>query len=152
MKTMRRVRKFFSLPRDERSMLLAALGGLPLVAAGVYLFGYKRMRTLLSGAKARSLHLSDSHRAEAQRVAHAVALAARHGLVQGTCLSRSLLLWRMLGRRGISAEIRFGVRAGVAAMEAHAWIEQDGISLDDGFEEHAFADLEPARPEDAAGP
>lgn len=132
-------------------MLLAALGGLPLVAAGVHLFGYKRMRALLAGAKARSLRFTESHRTEAQRVARAVGLAARHGLVQGTCLSRSLLLWRMLSRRGIPAEIRFGVRAGVAAMEAHAWIEQDGHSLDDGFEEHEFADLEPARPEDAAG-
>lgn len=152
MKLMARLRKFLSLPREERSLLLAALGGLPLVAAGVRLLGYQRMRRLLAGAEARSKRNSESHRAEAERVARAVGRAARHGLVRGPCLSRALLLWRMLNRRGIRAEIRFGVRAGAVVMEAHAWVEQDGVSLDDGFEEHEFADLEPARPDDVAGP
>ncbi len=147
---MNRLRKFFGLSQHERSLLLIALGGLPLVAAGVSLFGYKRMRALLAGPEARSLHASESHRAEAERVAAAVRRVARHGLLRGTCLSRSLLLWRMLKRRGIAAEIRFGVRPGNPAMEAHAWVEQDGRSLDDGFKEHAFANLEPARPHDPA--
>ncbi len=151
MKTMVRLRRFFALSANERGMLLAALGGLPLVAAGTRLFGYRRMRTLLGRAHARSLSRSKSSGREAERVARMVTLAAIHGPVRGTCLSRALLLWRMLVRRGIAAEIRFGVRAG-AAVEAHAWVEQDGRSLDDGFEDHAFADLTPARPQDPAAP
>lgn len=148
MRTMNKLRRFFRLSQHERSLLLIALGGLPLVASGVYVFGYKRMGTLLAGAETRSMQVSESRRAEAERVAAAVRRAARHGLHRGTCLSRSLLLWSMLKRRGIAAEIRFGVRPDNTAMEAHAWVEQDGHSLDDGFEEHAFADLEPARPHD----
>jgi hypothetical protein len=119
-----------------------------LVAAGVYLFGFTRMRTFLASAGACSLQTSESRWTAGERVAAAVRRAAQHGLFRGTCLSRSLLLWHMLKRRGIAAEIRFGVRPGNRAMEAHAWVEQDGHSLDDGFEEHAFADLEPARPQD----
>lgn len=133
-------------------MLLAALGGLPLVAAGVRLFGYKRMRMLLDGAEARPPQAPESHRAGAKRVARMVRLAARHGVVRGNCLSRSLLLRRMLERRGIPSEIRFGVRAGVAAVEAHAWVEHHGHSLDDGFEGNAFVDLGPARPDEATLP
>lgn len=133
-------------------MLLAALGGLPLVTAGMHLLGYKRMRALLAGARARSSRRSESHRPKAERVARAIRVAATRGPVRGSCLSRSLLLWRMLSRCGIPAEIRFGVRAGAAAMEAHAWVEQAGRSLDDGFEAYGFANLEPARPEDPAGP
>jgi hypothetical protein len=145
---MNKLRRFFRLSQHERSLLLIALGGLPLVTAGVYVFGYKRMGTLLAGPETRSMRASVSRRDEAVRIAAAVRRAARYGLLRGTCLSRSLLLLSMLKRRGIAAEIRFGVRPGNTAMEAHAWVEQDGHSLDDGFEEHAFADLEPARPQD----
>lgn len=149
---MDRLGKFIALPRAERSMLLAALVGLPLVTAGIRLFGYKRMRALLAGSEVRLPRPSDSIRADAERVARMVRLAARHGAVRGTCLSRALLLWRMLSRRGIPSEIRFGVRTDGAAMEAHAWVEQQGYSLDDGFEDHEFADLDPARSEDATRP
>ncbi len=147
---MERLRKFFALPRDQRFLLMAALAGLPLSAAGSYLFGYKRMRRLLASAETPQSEASESNRAQAERVARAVGTAARHGLVRGNCLSRSLLLWRMLERRGIPAEIRFGVRNGDNAMEAHAWVEQDGRSLGDEFEDHLFADLKPARSEDAS--
>ncbi len=149
---MSRLRKFLDLPADERRLLLSALGGLPLVTAGVFLLGYKRMRTLLAGAQIQAQPATTAQGAEAERVARAVRLAATRGPTQGTCLSRALLLWRMLNRRGIPAEVRFGVRAGDSDMEAHAWVEQGGRSLDDGFEEHEFANLKPARPEDPAAP
>lgn len=148
---MSRLRKFLDLPHSDRGMLLTALGELPLVAAGIYVLGFKRLRTFLAGFNAPSLRGSELHRADSERVARAVRMAARHGLVRGTCLTRSLLLWHMLRRRGIPAEIRFGVRAARSGMEAHAWVEQQGRSLDDAFDEHVFSDLTPARPQDPAG-
>lgn len=147
---MSRLRKFLALPGHDRRLLIAALGGLPLITAGVFLLGYKRMRALLGGANAETPLARKSHGPGADQIARAVRLAATHGPVRGTCLSRSLLLWRLLNRRGIPSEIRFGVRACADAMEAHAWVEQSGRSLDDGFDDHVFADLEPARPEDPA--
>ncbi len=149
---MSRLRQFFHLPADERRLLLTALSGLPVVTAGVFLLGYKRMRALLAGTQMQAAPGSKAHCTEAERVARAVRLAATRGPIQGTCLSRSLLLWRMLNRRAIPAQICFGVRAGDSDMEAHAWVEQGGRSLDDGFDEHEFADLKPARPEDPAAP
>ncbi len=129
-------------------MLLSALGGLPLVAASVRLLGYKRVHRFLSVAPTSLPQPSPLHRTDAERIARMVQLAARHGLVRGNCLSRSLLLWRMLLRRRIPAEIRFGVRAYGAGMQAHAWVEQDGRALGDGFDDGEFADLQPARRED----
>jgi hypothetical protein len=41
------------------------------------------------------------------------------------CLIRSLVLSRLLARRGISAELVIGVRSG-AEFAAHAWLEYDG--------------------------
>lgn len=46
------------------------------------------------------------------------------------CLVRSLVLWSVLRRRGIPAELRLGVaRAGGFA--AHAWVEVDGTAVND---------------------
>jgi hypothetical protein len=44
------------------------------------------------------------------------------------CLMRSLVLLRMLARRGVVCELVIGVRPG-EKFEAHAWIEHDGHPL-----------------------
>ncbi len=49
----------------------------------------------------------------------------------GTCLERSLTLWWMLRRQGIPSEIHFGGRLEDDVLEAHAWLEVDGVALTD---------------------
>jgi hypothetical protein len=69
---------------------------------------------------------------EALDVAEAVSLVAARRLVGGSCLPRSLVLWFLLRRRGIDAELVVG--AGPAEggpLPAHAWVEVDGDPLDD---------------------
>ena len=44
------------------------------------------------------------------------------------CLMRSLVLLRMLARRGVVCQLVIGVRPG-ETLEAHAWIEHDGHPL-----------------------
>jgi hypothetical protein len=44
------------------------------------------------------------------------------------CLMRSLVLLRMLARRGVVCRLVIGVRPG-GTLEAHAWIEHDGHPL-----------------------
>ena len=44
------------------------------------------------------------------------------------CLMRSLVLLRMLARRGVVCQLVIGVRPG-ETFEAHAWIEHDGHPL-----------------------
>jgi hypothetical protein len=46
----------------------------------------------------------------------------------GRCLVRSLVLTRMLARRGIDATFVLGVRAKPTFL-AHAWLERDGVPL-----------------------
>jgi len=60
-----------------------------------------------------------------------VRIAADHGLVRGNCLERSLTLWWLLGRHGIETELRIGARTVLGQFEAHAWVERDGIALND---------------------
>jgi hypothetical protein len=37
----------------------------------------------------------------------------------------------LLGRHGIETDLRIGVRRALGQFEAHAWVELDGIALND---------------------
>jgi Transglutaminase-like superfamily len=69
----------------------------------------------------------------ARQIADVVGLAARHGVVRTNCLPTSVVLWRLLRRRGIDADLRFGARRRPEdpTPEFHAWVEYDGVVLND---------------------
>lgn len=60
--------------------------------------------------------------------------AAAWSLHHPTCLHRSLTLWWLLGRQGIASELRIGVRKEQGRFEAHAWVEYQGMALNDGLD------------------
>jgi hypothetical protein len=62
--------------------------------------------------------------------------ADRHGLVHPSCLAKSLALWWLLGREGISSELRIGIRKENEKFEAHAWVERDGAAVNEPEEHH----------------
>ena len=68
--------------------------------------------------------------------AHMVNAADRHGMVHPTCLVKSLTLWWLLGRQGITSELRVGVRKQVGNLEAHSWVEREGLALNEPEERH----------------
>lgn len=45
------------------------------------------------------------------------------------CLRRSLVLYRVLTRRGYPARIHFGVRKGGELYQGHCWITVDGVPI-----------------------
>lgn len=51
----------------------------------------------------------------------------------GTCLSRSLALWRLLVAEGVPCALRIGTRRTPAGeFQAHAWVEHEGRPLNSG--------------------
>jgi hypothetical protein len=46
-----------------------------------------------------------------------------------TCLRRSLTMQRLLAQQGIRSELRFGARREKDALQAHAWLEYQGIPI-----------------------
>jgi hypothetical protein len=58
-----------------------------------------------------------------------------------TCLKKSLILLRLLRKRGIPAELRLGVRKVDEDFSAHAWIECAGRTLLDGGTAHLYSTL-----------
>ena len=62
-----------------------------------------------------------------------------------TCLRQSLVLYRLLARRGVPSRFCVGVKTGGRALSAHAWIECDGLPRDAGAA--AFSELTAAAKE-----
>ena len=74
--------------------------------------------------------------ARAQETSYALSVAVKFGPWRPKCLLRSLALGWFLARQGIAFEIRIGVPAGVVAagpidFSAHAWVEFDGVVIND---------------------
>ena len=55
-----------------------------------------------------------------------VDIASRNHLYPMTCLRRSLTLQRILSKRSIQTELRFGVQKAQGELSAHAWLEYAG--------------------------
>ncbi len=45
------------------------------------------------------------------------------------CLEQSLTLWYLLGVQGVSARVRIGIPKQTRPFEAHAWVEYEGLAL-----------------------
>ena len=66
-----------------------------------------------------------------RRQARLIDIASRYPFRWALCLQRSqALLWR-LRSIGIDAQLRVGVRKDGSQMSAHAWVEYDGVVLND---------------------
>ncbi len=108
---------------------------LPLIELMLRRRGLKRSYATLSrwgGEPSQAaIHPDDP----AERASHITALFdlanRRYSFHETTCLPASLLLWWLLRRRGIAADLCIGARTLTGEFEAHAWVELDGIVLND---------------------
>ena len=143
-------RRWRDLPPRDRRLAAALVVILPAVAAGLHVLGFGRLCRLLSrltlASRDRSTGIPNrglpSH---AFPVSPASTSAAETGRALGrlvnavawrlpgrpACLTRSVTLWWLLRRRGIDSEIRIGVRRADGRLEAHAWVELEGVVLND---------------------
>jgi hypothetical protein len=55
--------------------------------------------------------------------------------ILGPCLVRSLALWAMLLRRGLPVHLRVGFRKREGKIEGHAWVEHNGIPVNEDVDE-----------------
>ena len=131
-----KLRSFAALPASDRLVLVQAMIILPATGLGLRWFhmnqltGWMRRIADLRASKAVAQDLQG----EALRTRRLVGVAARNGLYAGTCLSRSVTFWWLLRRRGVRSDLRIGVRKQKGEFEAHAWVECDGIVLNDRAE------------------
>ena len=125
----RYISTYRALSGREQKVLLASLVLLPFFWLGLRLAGLQRFQAWLDRSPiARRAPLSQ---AEAAALGVAVNRAANHILGPANCLTRSLLLRWLLRRlrHGERSAHRRALRRGWLA--AHAWVEKDGIPVND---------------------
>jgi hypothetical protein len=133
-----KLRRFSSLERDAQRIFLRATVILPVVALSLRLRGFRATHATLQKSISSGIPELDSALATKHVVltAHMVNAADRHGLVHPSCLAKSMALWWLLGRQGISSELRIGIRKENEKFQAHAWVERDETALNEPEEHH----------------
>ena len=120
-------RAFWELSWRDRGLLVRAWLLLCLAAPGLQVVGFRRTRAALTfeaGAPAGRHDLE-----EAQAIGRLVHAAANRNPFRPNCLARSLVLFRLLRRQGLDAELQIGVATLDGTFAAHAWIEHGGVAL-----------------------
>ena len=137
---MERWHRFWRLSGFERGVVIEATGGLLATWLGLRLAGFRRWKSVLAwlgpSANAIASLQGTSEKESAQVVARMEAAAARNLFFSTNCLEQSLVLWWLLRRLGIAAELRIGARKEFDRFEAHAWVEVDSAALNDANAEH----------------
>ena len=129
--------RFRELPAPERRLCALALVLLPAMRMSVYFWGFAAThRACRCWATNPVVEDSEPGLNERARVVattgQLIGAAARHGRSGARCLPRSLVVWTLLRRQGVDAQIRFGARRRDRRIETHAWVEAAGLTIDDG--------------------
>jgi len=125
--------------------VLEAAAALGTTWAGLRALGFKRWNATIEhftfgkssdADQGNASRLNPSDIDLASHTAMGLDLAARHLFFRTNCLERSLTLQWLLRRRGIATDLRIGARKESEHFEAHAWIELEGVVLNDPDEAH----------------
>jgi len=140
-------RRFWRLSGSERLAALEAAAGLAITSLGLRIAGFCRWKAvleMLARASATESSAKGDARSEAGgEVARMVRAAARYLPFRTNCLEQSLVLWWLLARHGIAAELKIGARKEASRLEAHAWVEfQGGVSGGPGEQHLHFVPFE----------
>lgn len=130
----RKWRRWRALSPREQSLLLQALCLLPLTALALRWMSFRQ----ISRALARLAPLARRGRGkparQLARTAHLAQLATTYSPGRPSCLPRALILWWLLRRQGIVSDLRVGVRCQGSRFEAHAWVECDGVPVNERYD------------------
>ena len=126
-------RKFRELSPIRRATAVRAVALLPVVSIMLRVVGLRRsarvLRCLSQPRPLSDASAKDDLRRVAETIAGAVQAVARRHPFPSSCLSRSLVVWSLLRRRGVDSHLRIGVRKQEGRFQAHAWVEHRGRPL-----------------------
>jgi hypothetical protein len=131
-----RLRRFKALDGQAQRMFLRAMLALPLVSQSLRWRGLRATQESLQRRKSPGSKPANSENQNLEVTVRMVKAAVRHSLGHASCLEESLTLWWLLARQGIASEVRIGIRKQAENFEAHAWVERDGIALNEPEAKH----------------
>lgn len=125
---MRRLRQLLDLTPAERSLLFRAI---PLVAAVRLCLWMMPFDTFRRGCASVLVRVARPQRHEGlppRKIVWLVAVASR-SVPKAHCLTRSVAAQMLLARQGYFAIMQIGVRKDGDELDAHAWLEHEGLPL-----------------------
>jgi hypothetical protein len=135
----KRFQRFRALDPKARKLFGRAVILLPSIALSLRLRGFNATNEALQKkllARAPQDSTSANSAGTVQKTCRMVGAAARYGILHPSCLVESLVLWYLLQEQGIPAQLRIGVRKSAQKFEAHAWVEYQGVALNQQEEAH----------------
>lgn len=129
---MRRVVRFLRLPVVERRLTIEAALTLTLACALLKAMSFARVMCLLglhetNGAAGHGVDAS-----AARAVARALTRVSRNVPFRAACLPQAVAAALMLRRRGLVAEVHFGVAKLAGVITAHAWSRCGDMTVSGG--------------------
>jgi hypothetical protein len=156
-----RLRRFSLLNAEGRGIFLRAAVLLPTISASLRIRGFRSTQEFLlrflpldhQASQEGDMACVQRDQDGTQLTARMVNAAVRHAWPAATCLEKSLALWWLLRRRRIACEFRIGARKIGGKFEAHAWVECDGLALNEPLQEHRhYATFDAAFPLQSSEP
>jgi hypothetical protein len=127
-KIYRKINTWKHLTHQERSILTRSLFVVPLITLLLKTTGLKTTQTLIT----RSLHLTPPHAPiPFKTTIGMVKIAIHYHKRWNNCLRQSYLIWYLLQKQGIPAQLQVGVRFDDQEFQAHAWVEYQGQVIGD---------------------
>ena len=130
---------FSRLTTAERLVALEAALALTATWIALRIVGFRRWKKVLESLAIRKKTNVPPAEVSAREIANVVRMeeaAARNLFFDTNCLEQSLVLWWLLQRRGVAADLLIGARKDANRFEAHAWVEFAGAALNSAGEDH----------------
>ena len=124
-------------------MFFRAVALLPTISISLRLRGFQATQHSLLGHAGRPNASSQveptgvpSESTRCRMAVRMVNAAVRNVWRNATCLEKSLVLCRLLARQGLRPQIRIGARTVNGRFEAHAWVEHNGLAINEPEDAH----------------
>jgi hypothetical protein len=124
-----RLRSFARLPAGERRLALRAIALLVATRAALRVLSFDRAHALTAGPR----RPASPGRTGFPRAVRRAVIRATRSLPGSSCLAQSLVAERLLREGGHEVRLSIGVaghdapRGAGVALDAHAWVESDGL-------------------------
>ena len=142
-----KLRTLRSLEPGQRGVLLQAFLLPAVVQVCFHTIGVSGTQARLRSWALRGRKEASPEQILVKLARRGTALSARLLRGDGTCLVRSMSIWALLLRRGVTTELRVGFRKKDDRIEGHAWVEYRGLPVN---EDPAVAETYSVMPESAA--
>ncbi len=130
-RTLARIRSLATLPLGEQALVIRAAAMASLLWLLLRILSLPRMLALIDPGVTAAAGAGQVPLERAVALVSELLGRRRHSLGpwQTGCLSRSLVLFRLLRQAGWPVVVCFGVAREGGAISGHCWLEQDGVAV-----------------------